>query len=315
METKQDAGSGSGFKRNSRPSSIPKIVKKARLDEETRWQRIADSRQLRSLVLQRVFPDRDVSTHNDRAFSKLPGPLPSNLTRALLSVFKQQLFWVCEKSDGLRYMLFIQKGDAAYLIDRSFEFYKLADSSLYLSLAVNGDTLLDGELVLETSTDKSAIFFQAPSGKRQAYLIYDCVMLGGQSVVTENFETRMGERGIAGAIKLYKEALHKRHEAKEESVLPFHLQSKYFRKHYHVAAALQCIRSEHGEYVYEEARGNNVTRSNKNDGLVFTPQDEGYIQQRTPIYKFKWADKCSIDFLIRPPFPAADEVSSCYTFR
>ena len=93
----------------------------------------------------------------DKHYFKLPGPLPKSVTRDVLDrLIRKEKYFVAEKSDGLRFMLFICKFDKkCYLIDRKFHvyqiihpFYSKCFPDTYTGLS-NGCTLLDGELMLK----------------------------------------------------------------------------------------------------------------------------------------------------------------------
>jgi len=53
-----------------------------------------------------------------------PGSQPVDLQRSKFKVIQQGKYWVSEKSDGVRYMLFFIDG-TAYLVDRKMQFYQI----------------------------------------------------------------------------------------------------------------------------------------------------------------------------------------------
>ena len=62
-------------------------------------------------------------------YEKLPGPQPHSITRQNLERLRSYYYWVTEKSDGIRFMLFLSNNHPyfeAYLVGRKFEFYRIS---------------------------------------------------------------------------------------------------------------------------------------------------------------------------------------------
>ncbi|KAK8806834.1 hypothetical protein WA588_005634 [Blastocystis sp. NMH] len=97
--------------------------------------------------------------------SFFPGSQPVSMDRENVKYLSKLKYCVCEKTDGVRYMLLIWK-NRFYFIDRKFEFHVLKDVDLgaagsfleslpYLDhINLNKATVLDGELLLETKAEK-----------------------------------------------------------------------------------------------------------------------------------------------------------------
>ena len=114
-----------------------------------------------------------------------PGPQPISIERRHFSMLKRQPYVVCEKTDGIRYMLVswtFEDRRACVLVDRAFQTRPVA-------MAVPRDTVLDGELV------------HGRDGK-WLYMIYDAVMIKGQNVSQQPLTER-----LAAAAKLVKSVL------------------------------------------------------------------------------------------------------------
>ena len=94
-----------------------------------------------------------------------PGSQPVSLTRKNFLSISRYPYVVCEKSDGERHMLLVQKKDC-FLVDRKFMFYKVNLPTYFDDSSET--TLLDGELIID-------------DGKVR-YLIYDSVVVFGENV-------------------------------------------------------------------------------------------------------------------------------------
>lgn len=60
----------------------------------------------------------------------LVGPLPISLSRSCLSDIAENDYWVCEKSDGERCMLYIQDQYNVFLIDRKWNIKKIKNEQI-----------------------------------------------------------------------------------------------------------------------------------------------------------------------------------------
>ncbi|KAG1058539.1 hypothetical protein G6F42_028633 [Rhizopus arrhizus] len=89
-----------------------------------------------------------------------PGSQPVSFESKHLIDIEREDYFVCEKSDGVRYLLFFlhsPKGPASFLFDRNKHWYYVPN----LLFPVRGreneflkDTLMDGELVLDIDANK-----------------------------------------------------------------------------------------------------------------------------------------------------------------
>ena len=134
--------------------------------------------------------------------------------------------------------------------------------------------------------DGEFVFSHSPS-RPHTYLAYDCVMYDGVPCNRDTLVNRLAN--ITKAVTLFRAAVA-RQGATFSPVFTF--LGKTFKPKNEVASLLTCISSEHGKRVYREVR-NGASRANYNDGLIFTPNDGGYM---APILKFKWIEKQTVDF-------------------
>ncbi|KAG0946805.1 hypothetical protein G6F57_006460 [Rhizopus arrhizus] len=108
-----------------------------------------------SKILQKRLKEL-LHTSND----SFPGCQPVSFETKHLNDIEREDYYVCEKSDGVRYLLFIvhsPKGPASFLYDRNRYWYYVPN----LLFPIRGrdneylkDTLIDGELVLDTDEKK-----------------------------------------------------------------------------------------------------------------------------------------------------------------
>lgn len=100
-------------------------------------------------------------------------------------------YYVCEKSDGMRYLLYLTKGEkneeVQYLIDRRNQYWFVPPDSLHFPVPrdVEGfhtNSLIDGELVID----------RLPNGGVQPkYLVFDCMCLDGNSLMSRTLDKRL----------------------------------------------------------------------------------------------------------------------------
>jgi len=86
-----------------------------------------------------------------------------------------------------------------------------------------------------------------------------------------------------------------------EPSYPFILQSKTCLPFHQLRHIVEKIRVEDHHHVFAEQRGNpQKQRSNLNDGLIFTPEKQPYIQDPSrPILKWKWYEHNTVDFVVK----------------
>ena len=123
-----------------------------------------------------------------------PGAQPVSFARRHLTELKQHDYFMCEKTDGVRCLLYLSEihlngapAEAYFLIDRKNDYYYIPGDSLHIPrpgdfASYHRGTLLDGELVLQQPKN-------AP--KRLSYLIFDCLAIDGESVMHRPFDKRL----------------------------------------------------------------------------------------------------------------------------
>lgn len=118
---------------------------------------------------------------------RFPGAQPVSFERKHLNVLESTDYYVCEKSDGHRYLLFMAllgSGPAAFLINRKCEFYRV---DVFFPTKQNvkqphHETLLDGELVVEIEENGE---------KSCKFMIFDLMIINSKNVTNESLLSRL----------------------------------------------------------------------------------------------------------------------------
>lgn len=101
--------------------------------------------------------------------NRFPGPQPVSIERRHFPLLKLQPYVVCEKTDGVRYLLVCPPGSKeSFLVNRNFE------TKLVMLAGFPKDTVLDGELV------------------NNLFMIHDAVRVKGVDLMREPLSTRLG---------------------------------------------------------------------------------------------------------------------------
>ena len=107
-----------------------------------------------------------------------PGPQPVSMERKDLIKFSKYPYAVCEKTDGMRYLLValrVQDVNLTVLVDRSFRIYNITGA--WSCVSVFEGTIMDGEVVRENDGTYT-------------YYPHDCIMRSGVNYGSENFWKR-----------------------------------------------------------------------------------------------------------------------------
>ncbi|MES1923008.1 hypothetical protein MHBO_004542, partial [Bonamia ostreae] len=169
-----------------------------------------------------------------------------------------------------------------FLIDRSFEFFEIK-SDFYNKLWKKGNTILDGELIFQqhksklitNSKNKNYQFLE----NKPIFLIFDIVQINGENVgnlLLNNRFVKIGE--FNGNYRQFSRENH-----------PLAILAKTFFKTKSIQTLFSMITfdSTNKLYIFNDKR-RNVT--NLNDGLVFTPENDDYLQRKKLLFKWKWPE-------------------------
>ncbi|KAJ9079603.1 hypothetical protein DSO57_1033627 [Entomophthora muscae] len=179
-----------------------------------------------------------------------PGALPVPLDTTRLSLLEQEDYFVCEKSDGVRYLMLsvhTSNGPATFLIDRNNSYHYI--ESLFLPDKDNHnkfhhETLLDGELVINKDKETNQ--------KTLLFLVFDLMVFNSGSITQRPFSSRLGllRQEIIEPFELYLKS--KPDIAKR---LPFSIVLKRVERSYGLKLVLSTL----------------PLLEHDSDGLIFTP--------------------------------------------
>lgn len=121
-----------------------------------------------------------------------PGAQPVSFARHHLQELCQQDYFLCEKTDGIRCLLWSTVdetgGEIHYLIDRKNDYYFI--QGLHFPhqedptfQQFHKDTILDGELVIDTERD---------GRESLIYYVFDCLAIDGECLVNKPLDKRIG---------------------------------------------------------------------------------------------------------------------------
>ncbi|KAI9809425.1 MAG: Dcp1p-Dcp2p decapping enzyme complex alpha subunit [Pycnora praestabilis] len=221
-----------------------------------------------------------------RKSTSFPGAQPVSFASRHIQELQSKDYYVCEKSDGIRCLMYFAEGDEGteihYLIDRRNDYYYVKNlhfpvpgDSSYQNFHIN--TIIDGELVLDTLNN----------GDRQLkYLVFDCLVLDGNSLMHRTLDKRLAYFRDK-VYNPYKELYGKYPE--EIQYLPFIVEFKKMEMGYGI------------EMMFREVLPH---LPHGNDGLIFTCRETPYkFGTDEHILKWKPENENSIDFKLHLEFP------------
>ncbi|KAJ3005449.1 Dcp1p-Dcp2p decapping enzyme complex alpha subunit, partial [Thoreauomyces humboldtii] len=210
-----------------------------------------------------------------------PGAQPVALIQEHLQDLEREDFYVCEKSDGLRYLMLLvytPKGvPATFMIDRMNQCHFIDKLQFPLPSMPNqaprwhNDTLLDGELVVDVDGPHKSLTF----------LVFDFMTNNGERHTQETYSRRLGiyQRDVQTPYEQHMKANpHLRME------VPFRVALKIQQRAYGLPRVFDEItKQKHG-----------------NDGLIFTSVNLPYVPGTCPkILKWKPPELITVDFQIK----------------
>lgn len=260
---------------------------------------------------------------NNRNF-RFPGLQVVNMNREMLDFFSQvsHRFLICEKSDGVRYLLLHFFNGVSLFVGRNLEFFRVSFTEHFSNDKGNENdwrlaNLLDGELILDKCKDdehKSNIVFIEEEKRAAKFLVFDAIIIEGQNIGHFPFKDR-----LARLSKLFKNV--------EFGKYSQNITRKYINK-FKSDIAHSFLSEENliSDISIKETTNNNNTRfsielymkdyftlcqvellypriatrlPHHNDGIIINTDDYPYYSgQACEIFKWKPSNLTTIDFEI-----------------
>jgi mRNA guanylyltransferase len=207
---------------------------------------------------------------------RFPGAQPVSFASIHLSALKQRDYFVCEKTDGERFLLWMTidgPNQVVYLINRKNEYYYIPGFNFPHhenrgEFHVN--TILDGELVED----------KYPDGHKEVnFMVFDMLVVHGKSLMKRTLDTRLG---------YFKEQVLKPYKNQPAGKKgPFGVKDKEVQLAY-------GLEKMFGEVIPK------VKELHGNDGLIFTCRTTEYVMGTDEnILKWKPPEENTVDFLMR----------------
>ena len=232
--------------------------------------------------------DREVSRELECRMCNVCGIRPGTFIPSLPASFTQKSFksilnedyWVCEKSDGIRVVVFLTKRpntqeQELYLMDRKKTFFRIdmyASGDSSNQIGIFSDTVLDGELIFESNKDKI---------NTTVLLLFDCLAIKNENVTRLPFQWRYAclQNQIRPSIHSF---LEKRIHT--NATLGFEFRIKRMMRAFQIRDVLQSMQQS----------------PRCTDGLIFTCLSSRYsFGTNVKILKWKPSQSLTVDFLIR----------------
>jgi mRNA guanylyltransferase len=246
---------------------------------------VTDHAELRNLKTRvQTLISRSQNSLTERTeIHRFPGSQPVSLAREHLSLLQSEPFLVCEKSDGVRYLLLIPGAASAagvvesyaFLIDRRYCFWRVR-VTVPGKLLSRGDSIFDGELVLDYGTETR-------------FLIFDTLLSGGVAYIHNSFLERLQVAFI--------ELIYPIRQQGSSSKTAIEL----FLKDFYPTSEV--------DFLFN-AVINKGLLPHGNDGLIFTEVKAPYVLKTTThILKWKPPEVNTIDFIVK-----AEQFGSAWKF-
>ncbi|KAL6705144.1 Dcp1p-Dcp2p decapping enzyme complex alpha subunit [Coniothyrium glycines] len=242
----------------------------------------------------------EVANILERENPRFPGAQPVSFAREHLEELQRQEYFMCEKTDGLRCLLFLHFEDTGsgfepvtFLIDRKNNYHSLQPSFRipYYKAPENPQaflygTILDGELVNDQ--------YPGEPTPRLNFYVFDCLAVDSENVTGKTLEKRLG-RLQEFVLKPYHAMLTKMFgpNIQPGDLKPFALKSKKVYSAYSLQEMFNKVLP---------------TLKHGNDGLIFTCKNTRYeFGTDRHILKWKPPHENTIDFKLRlGEFPLFD---------
>ena len=264
---------------------------------------------LNSLLTGRPVPtraDTDRLSRSRGGAFEFPGSMPVNLTRQNLQEVQSSDYFITEKSDGVRFLLYVvpeaqsKTGEAvAVLVDRSKTIFKFRGCEA-VGRALGLGCILDGELVFNRSL------------RENVFLVFDSLLWRHRSLIECPFSERL-ERVAKEILPTCSRSMNEimaRMVAEQQGphllVKPLQLIRKAFVTRKELGVLLGKMRLEDGERVFFDADPGQTQsrRHHKSDGFIFQPNSRYVFSRHYELLKWKWPELRSVDLQVCIPMEA-----------
>ena len=211
------------------------------------------------------------------------GSMPFSMSRRNLEVVCKNSYYVTEKTDGVRFLLYVVQGPnrkkVAVLYERSKK-VKMMKGAELIAEKLGENTVLDGELVYDSYRRKTI------------FLIFDVLAIDGKTLCGLLFQDRL--KALERDVKQRCEEINKNGG---NSIIQLVL--KKFIPKLQLKKLLDAIKIEGVSKIFREiADDGRVRQEHKTDGLIFQPNTPYKPFLYNELVKWKYADLCSVDMLV-----------------
>jgi len=216
---------------------------------------------------------------------KFLGTMPLNISRRNLLLLEREDYFVTEKSDGVRYLLYVVRSGhssgaagavTAVFVDRAGNHFRPPGADA-IAKGLKAGTVLDGEIVFNLRYE------------RNIFLVFDILCNEGQPCAQLPFEERSAL--IAGPVMARVGGID--YKSPEE---PLWIIRKKFWPKKELKTLMKLMVYNKGRRIYRESD----RRYHKSDGLIFQPNAPYVFGTDVTLVKWKWPELASVDLQVEP---------------
>lgn len=216
--------------------------------------------------------------HRHHSFSFV-GAMPITMSRQSLKAIQQSRYFITEKTDGVRHLLYClldeHKRPIAVFMNRAKQLFAVPGGQA-IAENLRPGTVVDGEFVFNRTM------------QRYVFLMFDVLAIDGKSVVTLPFAERLQiiNSQLNSRLSFYSQY--------SQNNMPLLLIRKIYYSKSDISVVLTKFTFEQGERVYRDSE----RRHHKSDGLIFQPDLPYRCGTDENLLKWKWPELASCDLQI-----------------